>query len=112
MSLHIFRARDQRATRYIDDVMGVNHYVTNPANRLFWAYCCDKRRPAKNLTVHVYYDGTYYFCAAGTGCKDPAFIAAKRRREFRNRSVGNRAAWARRKAAAQRCESSQSTKEK
>ena len=88
MNVHIFRARDQSATNFVIDVDGLPpKRLRTPRNRLLWTMCCDKRRPAKNLIVHVYYDGIYYFCKAGKGCKDPAFIAEKKRREFKNRSV-------------------------
>lgn len=97
MNMHIYRADDQRATDYVDNVLDTPHRITNPPGRLFWAHCCHKRRPAKNLIVHVYYDCTAFYCAANKGCNDPAFIKAKRNREYRNRSLGNKAAWARRK---------------
>ena len=103
MTLHLYRANDQRATDYVDNLFETPHRCTNPPGRLLWAHCCWKRRPAKNLIVHVYYDCTPYYCAPGRGCKDPAFIAAKRRRAFRNRSIGNKAAWARRKTLHQEC---------
>jgi len=99
MNIHIYRADDQRATDYVDHVLDTPHHYTNPAGRLLWAQCCWKRRPAKNLIVHVYYDCTNYFCARDKGCNDPAFLKAKRNRAFKNRSLGNKAAWARRKDA-------------
>lgn len=99
MNIHIYRADDQRATSYSMASVGFDRAFTNPPGRLFWTMCCDKRRPAKNLNVHVYYDGTYYFCASNKGCKDPAFIEAKRRREWRNRSLGNKRAWALRRSS-------------
>lgn len=103
MSLHIYRARDQKATNFVDDILGPPHKphrVRYPGNKLFWAQCCYKRRPAKNLIVHLYYDVTYFFCSIGKGCKDPFFLAAKRRTEFRNRSAAMKLAWAKRKNAA------------
>jgi len=30
---------------------------------------CDRRRIAANLIAHAYYDGTYFYCRRGTGCK-------------------------------------------
>ena len=101
MSLHIYRASDQNATRHRVDFgppLGAR-WFTYPKHKLFWTQCCEQRRYAKNLIIHCYYDATYFFCKTGTGCKDPFFIAAKRRREFRNRSAGNKAAWARRESA-------------
>ena len=65
-----------------------------PANRLLWCECCGKRHPAKNCVVQSYYDGLNVWCVDGKGCKDPRVIAAKKRREYRNRSVAQKARWA------------------
>ena len=98
MSLHIYRASDQPATRHRVDLGDLGaRWFTYPAHKRFWTHCCDQRRYAKNLIIHVYYDGSYFFCKTGKGCKDPFAIAAKRRREFRNRSAGNKLAWIRRR---------------
>lgn len=74
MSFHIYRAKDQSATRYAIALLKRNHWVKNPPNRLLSTSCCKVRgklawRPAKNLIAHVYYDGTYFFCRKGKGCK-------------------------------------------
>lgn len=78
MSLHIFRARDQPATRYRVDLSTFTKggklkrdgfWAKNPGNRLLHAMCCKKWRPAKNLVAHSYYDGTWFYCCVGKGCK-------------------------------------------
>lgn len=72
MSLHIFRAKDQPATRFCLNLFapdGKRLWIKNPRNRLLHANCCKKRRPAKNLVAHVYYDGTWLYCRRGKGCK-------------------------------------------
>lgn len=67
--MHIFRAKDQPATRFLDDALGSRHWTTHPGNRLLRADCCKKQRPAKNLVVQVYYDCLRFSCRAGKGCK-------------------------------------------
>lgn len=77
MTLHIYRAKDQPATRYwVDLSTWKNGRITRNG---FWVRCkrralrychkCGKQRWAAYLTVHCYYDGTYYFCQKGKGCK-------------------------------------------
>lgn len=66
--LHIYRASHQPATCFMDHYFGTRP-VKNPANRLFWAHCCRRRRPAKNLTVQVYYDQIVFWCRPEKGCK-------------------------------------------
>lgn len=98
---HLYVAERQPATHYIDDVSpGHRIEFHQPAHALVWCGCCEQKRRAENAVVQIYYDCTLFWCAPGRGCKDPEVIAAKRRREFRNRSLGNRAAWARRKTPA------------
>lgn len=63
-----------------------------------WCQCCSRPRPAGECVVYAYYDGPQFFCAPEQGCQDPAVIAAKRARAFRNRSLGQKARWARRRA--------------
>lgn len=94
MSLHIYRAAMQPATCFDDHLREQTHTTRIAPHKRLWAMCCDKRRLAKNLVVQVYYDATYFWCAPGKGCKDPAYIAARKRREFRNRSRGQKRRWA------------------
>ena len=69
MTIHVYRASDQKATRYRETFGDKTFIVTNPPRRCFPCKKCKRMRYARNLVVHVYYDGTYYFCAPGKGCK-------------------------------------------
>lgn len=69
--VHVFDTASQPATRWAFKVGGKMLWMRSPRNRLYWAGCCRKRRPAKNLRVKAYYDETLYFCAKGKGCKKP-----------------------------------------
>ena len=72
VNLHIYTASHQPATRYRVACGDVRPFwVKCPANRLYWCASCKKRRPARNLTVQVYYDGTAFWCRDGKGCKAP-----------------------------------------
>lgn len=62
--LHVFRAKDQSATRYR---CGAGFTIKNKPTSLFWCYGCGRRRQAKNLRVQSYYDGDRFFCKGG--CK-------------------------------------------
>ena len=68
-----------------------------PPERLIYAHCCAKKRPAKNLVVQSYYDCTMIWCAEGHGCKHPQAVAKKRRKEHMNRSRAQQARRAREK---------------
>lgn len=87
-NIHIYTEAMQPATAYVD-----NHSVEpilggwKPEELLF-TQCCRKARMAKNCVVQLFYDGTNIWCAHGQGCKHPDEIAAKRKREFDNRSAG------------------------
>lgn len=97
MSLHIYTASCQPATGFTD------HHFDPPVQRgyspgkLLWTDCCETRRPARNLVVQCYYDGDRIWCAPGKGCKCPDLAKKKRRREFRNRSLGQKRRWAKAK---------------
>ena len=73
MTLHIYRARDQPATRYsvtLDMPDGPETmWFTCRRRKIFFCFTCKLRRWAGNLTAHVYYDNTYFFCKPGKGCK-------------------------------------------
>lgn len=71
MTLHVHRARDQPATRYLVGGIPEVIEVTHPDRRLLRTSCCKKRRIAANLTVQSYYDGDYFHCKPGTGCRRP-----------------------------------------
>jgi hypothetical protein len=72
-NVHIFRAKDQPATRYsvtLDMPKGPETmWFVCRRRKLFFCFKCKQRRWAGNLTAHVYYDGIYYFCKKGKGCK-------------------------------------------
>ena len=68
--LHIYRAKLQPATRFVDDCDGIHRFTSiYHARRQLPAFCCGKRRWASHLLAAVYYDGTYFYCQKGTGCK-------------------------------------------
>lgn len=77
MNLHVWRAKDQPATRFFIDlstfengsVKSQGFWETHPGNRLLRTMCCKKRRPARNLVAHSYFDGTWFYCVKGKGCK-------------------------------------------
>lgn len=69
-AVHIYRAELQPATGYIDDCDGRHRIVfTCAQRRMLPAFCCRKRRWASHLQAAVYYDGTWFFCRPGMGCK-------------------------------------------
>ena len=88
-TVHIYRAPAQPATRFVTDLscqtacrrtaptwLRVRWVTRRPVprfapGRLPPASCCARRRPARNLTVQVYYDAAPFSCRAGTGCKVP-----------------------------------------
>lgn len=92
-TVHIYRERDQPATCWHDYHSGKRMTFRVPANRLLWCWHCNKRRPAKNLVVHAYYDCTMFFCAIGKGCRGKREIEAKRRKLFKARSEGQKRRW-------------------
>lgn len=91
MGLHVYTERLQPATCWTDRYSGKPLTIRWPQDRLLWTRCCGLRRRAKNCVVQSYYDALMVWCAEGKGCKGPKVIAAKQRREFRHRSVGQKA---------------------
>lgn len=71
MSLHIYRAKDQKATHFVDDCAGPEHrrVVRYKPRKRLPCFGCGKWRWAANLTVQVYYDAVRFFCMKGKGCK-------------------------------------------
>jgi len=61
-TLHIYAAKAQPATRYTDMTMGDPIVFKNPPRKLIRCHACGKLKWAKNLTAHVYYDGTNFYC--------------------------------------------------
>lgn len=82
-SIHIFTRNHQPATHYAVDfgnftvipdlavrvyLPDVRWYGADPRDQIY-TVCCRKRRWAKYLRIQVYYDGHYYSCQPGRGCK-------------------------------------------
>jgi hypothetical protein len=69
MTIHIFTANRQPATRYVVHVG--DHRFTMRCRRRTQIRCfsCGRHRWAAYLTAQVYYDGVYFHCKAGHGCK-------------------------------------------
>ena len=95
--MHIYTTHMQPATGWTDTHSGEPIQMGWPPEKLIYAHCCGKKRPAKNLVVQSYYDCTMIWCADGHGCKHPQAVAMKRRREHRNRSLAQQARRAREK---------------
>lgn len=91
--LHIYRTDAQPATGWIDTHSGEPIRMGFDQGKLLWCLCCDKQHPASDCVVYSYYDCTLIYCADGRGCKDPQVIAAKKAREFANRSAAQKARW-------------------
>lgn len=70
---HVYRVPVQPATRFVTTLdirqKAVRLWTRHPDNRLLPASCCRRRRPAKNLSVQVYYDALMFWCRPGKGCK-------------------------------------------
>jgi hypothetical protein len=72
MTVHIYRARTQPATRFsIESPIpgGRRMVIRIPPRKALYAHCCKRKRIAKNLVVQVYYDDVRASCADGRGCK-------------------------------------------
>lgn len=67
MTVHIFRAGGQPATRH--RVPGIRKSFTYPPRSLWWCRCCRRKRIAANVEVFAYYDTTNAQCVAGKGCR-------------------------------------------
>ncbi len=93
--LHIHTETMQPATGWIDTHSGEPMQMGFEPEKLIHALCCAELRPAKNCVVQSYYDSLSIWCAPEQGCKDPQVIAAKKAREFENRSAGQRMRWTR-----------------
>lgn len=93
--IHIYAASWQPATNWVDANIDPPGRGGFSAGTLIWCDCCGKRRRAANVVLQIYFDSTRRWCAPDKGCRDPRVIAAKRRREHRNRSAGQIRRWAR-----------------
>ena len=71
--VHVYSVRHEPATCFnVGAPRGQHRYVRSPGGRSLWTSCCKRLRPARNLTVQVYYDEVKFWCRAGKGCTIPA----------------------------------------
>lgn len=68
MSVHLYRALTQPATRFVVDLDGP-HWITYPDRKRLPTDCCRRWRWAKYVVVQAYYDSIRRWCAPGHGCK-------------------------------------------
>ena len=94
-SIHICTVPLQPATHWTDDHSDSPVTVRWADNKLLRVQCCGLVRRAKNCAVQSRYDGLSIWCAASRGCNSAVEIEAKKRREFRNRSSGQKRRWGR-----------------
>lgn len=84
MSLHIYSANSQPATRFTDPNLNEpgkrRHWFHYDPRDQLWCWSCHRRRWAANLIAKVYYDCTQFYCRDGVGCKAPGW---KKRRGSR-----------------------------
>lgn len=88
---HIYTAKTQPATAWVDRCGEVEFRGGWEHGRLLRCQCCWKKRRADRCVVQCFYDGIYIWCAEGHGCKHPQVVARKRRREHMNRSLAQQA---------------------
>ncbi len=72
MSIHIYRAPNQPAHRFVVDFGQGRHWFRLPRKRLVRCIKCRKLRWAQNCVVQVYYDDVRCFCRPKKGCKGEA----------------------------------------
>ncbi len=74
-TIHVYKAKDQPATKFVTIVQTpfMKHRVWTryKARMLLPCHLCHKFRWAMNMYAQVYYDGVYFRCATGKGCKAP-----------------------------------------
>lgn len=68
-SVHIFRAKEQPAVRWVDPYLPMRHVFRCHRRALVRTQCCRRKRWAGHCIVHVYYDLIAVFCRLGRGCK-------------------------------------------
>ena len=91
MNLHIYTAKLQPATKWVDNNFNPQRTIELSPSTKLWCHCCKRIRLAKNCVVQCYYDNIYWWCAPGRGCNDPKAIKRKAKREFMNRSRSQKA---------------------
>lgn len=67
--VHIYSASPQRATKYIDNCSEHTFTFENGPMTSIPTACCYRWMWAKDCVAQVFYDGTYFYCADGKGCK-------------------------------------------
>lgn len=113
MSLHIYRSPGQsliKEQRCPWIMRGLKLPALKP-NRLVWARCCGKMRPAKNCVAQHYYDCSYVWCIEGKGCKDDALLRRQAKRDKQRRSIAAKRGWKTRRAMALAPAHQQATKD-
>jgi hypothetical protein len=75
--IHIYSAKSQPATRFVDNSVDPPARFKNKPHKLVFAECCRQRRRAKNCRVFVYYDHWKFVCTDGCGCKAASPAPAK-----------------------------------
>lgn len=80
MTMHVYTAKKQPATRYkVDLGKGFKPLVVRLHRQCHvWCQCCRSLRWAQNCVVQVYYDKTDFSCGEGLGCKNGGKKSAKR----------------------------------
>lgn len=69
MTIHLYTATPQPATRYRVAVGNGYRWIRRAPRSLVYTDCCKRRRRAGNCTVQVYYDEIRAGCRPGKGCK-------------------------------------------
>lgn len=67
--VHVYSATKQNATRYTVALLDHVFIVQNRRRCRIRCCRCKKLRWAAYLHVQVYYDGSYYSCKPGRGCR-------------------------------------------
>lgn len=69
MNLHVYKAATQPATRFRVHVGDRSFTVKHADRARLPCSRCRRRRWGVNLIARAYYDGTWFTCKPGKGCK-------------------------------------------
>lgn len=72
MTIHVFTAPVQSATRFRGEPGVRGRWMTLPPRAHVWTSCCHRIRHAGTCTTQVYDDVQRFWCDAGKGCKRPS----------------------------------------
>ena len=86
MTLHIYTANKQPATKFVDTAGNEPLHMGFAPDKLIYTDCCGKKRKAANCVVQCYYDHLAIWCADGHGCKHPVAMQQKSFKAHINRS--------------------------